>query len=67
MPSIQVSPLVDASGRWVAAASGQRLLPGRISATAAAAAAAHAAHRMEDGAKVTEAQWWDYYQMNQRP
>ena len=25
------------------------------------------ARRMEDGAKVTEAQWWDYYQMNQRP
>jgi hypothetical protein len=25
------------------------------------------ARRMEDGAKATEAQWWDYYQMNQRP
>ena len=25
------------------------------------------ARSMEDGAKATEAQWWDYYQMNQRP
>jgi hypothetical protein len=25
------------------------------------------ARLMEDGAKVTEAQWWDCYQMNQRP
>ena len=25
------------------------------------------ARRMEDGAKATEAQWWDCYQMNQRP
>ena len=24
------------------------------------------ARRMEDAAKATEAQWWDYYQMNQR-
>jgi hypothetical protein len=24
------------------------------------------ARRMEDAAKATEAQWWDYYRMNQR-
>ena len=25
------------------------------------------ARHMEDGAKATKAQWWDHYQMNQRP